>query len=221
MREPNMEPLVIEYVFEGHQRGYNFTSSTRAYDDFTLKTIWRGAMPRGQGWGAAAYTGAHALKCFAVDEDSVAIARTTVTDLQDENGRKGIRRTEVDIMPAAVYRDHLRARLDAHPAPIRDQAQAQLTFWKRASIIEKTLPKFRRDPQLILTAPYTETTWQVIEALALRLALEPIGLMRRWLPVIPLTTLALDYQEESRIVAVPAEKAVAFPVPVVRLHPEL
>jgi hypothetical protein len=38
--------LVLEYVFEGHQRGYNFTSSTKGFSDTVLKTIWRTAMPR-------------------------------------------------------------------------------------------------------------------------------------------------------------------------------
>ena len=80
--------LVIDYVLEGHQRGYNFTSSTDGYSDAELKLIWRRAMPRGQGWSQ--YIGARSLKCFPLDgQRRAAVCETVVTAQRDEHGRGG------------------------------------------------------------------------------------------------------------------------------------
>ena len=102
--------LVIEYVLEGHQRGYNFTSSTQGYSDDDLKTIWRNAMPRGQGWSA--FVGARSLKCFPLDEHGLRVVacETVVTDMIDENGRGGIRRATIQVMARADYLTYLDRR---------------------------------------------------------------------------------------------------------------
>lgn len=83
-----MRQLVIDYVLEGHQRGYNFTSSTQGFHDDVLKSIWRAAMPKGQGWGA--YVGARSLKAFALEDSRLALSEVTVTDRRDESGRTHI-----------------------------------------------------------------------------------------------------------------------------------
>ncbi|MDX1992401.1 MAG: hypothetical protein SF029_08430 [bacterium] len=211
--------LVIDYVHEGHQRGYNYTSPTHGYDDATLKLIWRMAMPRGQGWGAAQFLGARSLKCFPVEGGRYALAHVVVTDQADDAGRRGIRRAEIEVLRPAACIDQLQAWLDGLSSVARATAERMLTLCQRTRIIEKTLPKFRRDPQLILTHAYNApASWQVIEAVVLRLALNPVGMMRRWGSLIPFTTLALDYREESRIVALPAEKILQIDVPFVPLR---
>ncbi len=211
--------LVIEYVHEGHQRGYNYTSPTHGYDDETLKLIWRSAMPRGQGWGAEVYAEALSLKCFPVDAYHIAVANVLVTDQVDDAGRRGIRRAEIAVYTNNDYLHFLQDKLAGYSPIVRATAERMLTICQRTRLIEKTLPKFRREPQLILTHSYTSpASWQVIEAVIIRLALNPVVPMRRWGAFIPFTTLALDYREESRMVALPKEKTAQIDVPVVPLR---
>jgi hypothetical protein len=192
-----MRELVIEYVLEGHKRGYNFTSSTQGFHDDVLKSIWRTAMPRGQGWGAEAYAGAHSLKSFWLDDGRIALSEVTVTDMRDESGRGGIRRAVVNVMGTGEYLDVLKARLHHYP----DSLQRQTAH--------RSLPNPRGEKQLILTHPYTDVTrWQTIEMLLLRQALKLAGGgIFRTVKIFPFTTLALDYHEEGQIVAMPQEKA--------------
>jgi len=208
--------LTIEYVFEGHKRGYNITSSTRGVDEAHQRKIWRSAMPRGQGWGQ--YMGATSLKCFPLDEDTVAVSQIRVTDLEDENGRKGIRKAVVDLLSVTAYFAFLRDKLDTYPDDAKRRAEEKFTFCRKTNIIHKTLPRFRRDTQLVMAYPYRNAdNWQTIEAFNIRLVLEPIGMMSRWGSVIPFTTLALDYREESSVVTLPATKSTGLDVPVVAL----
>lgn len=193
--------LVIEYVMEGHQRGYNFTSPTDGYDPDTLKLIWRSAMSRGQGWGAAAFSGARSIKCFPLDDGRVAVSEITVTGQQDENGRRGIRRAVVDVMTPAVFGHHIRSRLDGYPSDVRRAAD------RHRQQVQKGLLRLRRDAPLVLAHPFTRPRdWWAVEALVLRLIVAPPPLMRGWGAVVPFTTLALDYRGESRLVAVPADR---------------
>jgi membrane-bound lytic murein transglycosylase B len=46
-----MQTLTLEYVLDGSRPGYQFTTPTNGIGEAALKTIWRSAMPRGQGWG--------------------------------------------------------------------------------------------------------------------------------------------------------------------------
>ena len=212
-----MTQLVIEYVFEGHQRGYNFTSPTSHANDDTLKHIWRNAMPRGQGWGD--YIGAKSLKTFPIHDDKIAVSDVTVTDLQDERGRKGIRKAIVDLFSESDYFAYLRNRLSDYSESIRSRAEDRLTICKRTNIISKTLPKFRRDAQLILVRSYkSPDDHQVMEAFSIMLALEPLISMKRWGTIIPFTTLALDYHEESRMVVLPEVQSQSIDVPTVPLR---
>jgi hypothetical protein len=196
-----MQPLVIEYSFEGHQRGYNYSSPTHGYSDEELKAIWRQAMPRGQGWSD--FVGATSLKCFALDR-SVAVCETEITALRDEHGRGGIRRTVIEILSQADYRDWLQARLDDLPDPIGLSLQRLPTLRQRMAIANKTLPGPRREQQLVVTAGYeSPESWRLVEGLLLKLALDPVGPMKRWDRLIPFTTLALSHQGESALVALP------------------
>jgi hypothetical protein len=200
-----MPQLVIEYVFEGHQRGYNFTSSTQGYRDEDLKTIWRSAMPRGQGWGE--YVGARSLKAFPLDQ-AVVVAETEVTDQRDEHGRGGIRRTVIDLMSQNEYWVYLQARLRMLPGHVQAHLERLPSFSQRLAINSKIMPQPRRRHQLVLLAAYGgPEQWQLLEGLVVKLALSPIGPMRRWGRVIPLTTLALSAHDESALVALPAAKA--------------
>lgn len=212
--------LTIEYVFEGHQRGYNITTTTGTIDEAHRRIIWRSAMPRGQGWGQ--YTGANSLKCFPLDEDTVAVSQVTVTDLEDENGRKGIRKAVVDVMSDTAYFAFLRAKLESYPDDVKRRAEEKFTFCRKSNIIHKTLPRFRRDTQLVMGYPYRSAeNWQTIEAFNIRLVLDPIGMMSRWGRIIPFTTLALDYREEALVVALPADKTTDLDVPVVPLSQQM
>jgi hypothetical protein len=194
-----MSSLVIEYVFEGHRRGYNFTSPTKAYDEETLRAIWRGAMPRGRGWGAPQYTGARSIKAFPLPGRQIAVSEVIVTGEQDENGRRGIRRALVDVMRPPVYGHHLTSRLAGYPDDAR-AAAADLYEHSRRS-----MPRLRYDAPLVVSFPFTTgMAWQVVEALVLMLVSSPTGSLRRQPPPLTFTTLALDPRDGSKIVALPA-----------------
>lgn len=197
-----MRHLTIEYLFEGHKRGYNFTSPTNGFNADTLKTVWRSAMPRGQGWGAAVYNGAKALKTFPLPDGRIALAEVTVTGERDESGRGGIRRAQVDIMQPGEYVEVLRGRLQAYP-PL---AQAAAT--RKPGFARHVIPKISGDKQVILSHPYMQGAgWQVVEAVILHEAIQ--HLERRWggSHYFTFTTLALDYREESQVVVLPEQRA--------------
>jgi hypothetical protein len=192
-----MKQLTIEYLLEGHKRGYNFTSPTQGFHDDVLKSIWRKAMPRGQGWGADVYAGAHSLKSFWLEDSRMALSETVVTDMRDESGRGGIRRAVVSVMQPGEYLEVLKTRLLQYSDALRRQ------------IDQRTLPNPRGDKQLIFFHPYADTThWQTVEAMILRQALKlsANGLIRSG-KIVPFTTLALDYHDEGQIVVLPEEKA--------------
>jgi hypothetical protein len=197
-----MRQLVLEYVFEGHKRGYNITSPTSGFNDDTLKTVWRSAMPRGQGWGAPVYENARSLKSFPLPDGRLALADVNVTGLHDESGRGGIRKAVVDIMQPGEYLDALRARLGHYPQNILAEANRKPGFGRRR------IPKVQRDSQIVLAHPYkTADTWQMIEALILTEAVELLD--RRWLgsKYFSFTTLALEYRDESQLVILPVSRA--------------
>lgn len=199
------DPLVIEYVFEGHQRGYNLTSPTRHLGEATVKTIWRNAMPRGQGWGA--YIGARSLKAFPLDDGRIALSEVTVTDLQDEGGRRGIRRAVIHTLSQDDALAHLRDRLASYPPETlaRIEKKPSLGQWKH--IVDETLPKLRRDGQIVLSRPYTtDEDWQSVEAFILKLVMARLNPLRRWGKLPPFTTLALDSRDESPLVAIPTQQ---------------
>jgi hypothetical protein len=212
----SMNRLVIEYSLQGHQRGYNFTTSTRSFDEQTLRTIWRNAMPRGQGWGEATYQGARSIKYFPLPDGRAAVSEVTVTDLQDENGRRGIRRAVIDIMSPAVFVHHLASRLDSYPQETTSLAETNYLH------LRKSLPKLKRTKALILTHHYqTERSWWLVEALVLRLAATPPAPLRKWGSVLPFTTLALDHRDESPVVALPAACAGQISTPIIEVRADL
>lgn len=196
-----MNHLVIEYVFEGHKRGYNFTTPTHAYDDATIKTIWKHAMPRGQGWGAETYIGSRAIKCFPLLDGRVALSETIVTDLADETGRRGIRRAVIEIFRPIALNAYFRARLATYDLNIQNVANIL------HNRIYHRFPN-RNNAPFILAYPYRSTLlWRVIEACMFQLMLNmPRSLQNRPMPY-HFTTLALDYRDESPIVVIPTEKA--------------
>ena len=194
-----MKQLIIEYVLEGHKRGYNFTSPTQGFHDDVLKSIWRKAMPRGQGWGADVYAGARSLKSFWLEDSRMALSETVVTDMRDESGRGGIRRAVVSVMQSGEYLEVLKTRL------------AQYSDVLRRQIDHRSLPNPRGDKQLIFYHPYADVIrWQTVEAMILRQALKlsANGIIRSG-RIVPFTTLALDYHDEGQIVVLPEEKARA------------
>lgn len=196
-----MQPLVLEYVFEGHQRGYNFTSPTRGYSDTLLKAIWRSAMPRGQGW--AQYAGARSLKSFPLDDGRAALAEVTVTDLKDESGRAGIRRAVIQVMYPGAFIAYLKDRLRRYPDAVQAQIARWPTFGQRTHLLDRAL---RGAPQTVCAYPYTTPeAWDTAEAFALKLAITPGLVFRSGTPAF--TTLALDPREESPLVVLPAERA--------------
>ena len=197
-----MSRLVIEYILEGQQRGYNFTTPTQQYDEATLKMIWRQAMPRGQGWNAALYAQARSIKCFPLDTGEVAVSEVTVTDQEDENGRRGIRRAVVDVLSPALFAHHLTSRREGYPASVR-RAAAEMY----AQVI-RTFPKLKKNQPLILLHPFTTPqAWWAMEALVLQLALTPPTRLQRDARLVPFTTLALSYHNEARIIALPSSEA--------------
>lgn len=203
-----MPDLVIEYVLDSKRPGYNYTSPTAGYTDGTLKEIWRGTMPRGQGWRG--YIGARSMKCFPIDgERRVAISDVTVTDQSDEHGRRGIRHAAVTVLDTGQFLEYLALRLAMLPETAQAQAAKYLTWlrWKR--IIDRATPKMRKNSQIVFAAPFTTADdWQTMEALVLTVATAiPTRMVKGWPSVFTLTTLALDHREEARIVAIPEAKA--------------
>lgn len=197
-----MRQLVLEYVFEGHRRGYNITSPTNGFNDDTLKSVWRNAMPRGQGWGAETYVNAHSLKSFPLPDGRIALADVAVTGLRDESDRGGIRKAVVDIMQPGEYLDALRVRFSHYPQGIQTEASRKPGFGRRR------MPKVQGDSQLVLSHSYiTADSWQMIEALVLAEAIELLD--RRWLgsKYFSFTTLALEYRDESQLVVLPESRA--------------
>jgi hypothetical protein len=215
-----MRQLTIDYVLEGRRRGYNFTASTDGIDGETVKAIWRGAMPRGQGWGADEYRGARSLKCFPLPSGEVAVCETTITNIRDELGRGGIRRTTIDVLTVRAYADDLKHRLNALPQEMIAQAEAKLSSREWQLIFKKNReakrPKTMIKPQTILVHPYQSDAWLFVEVCILLLATRStlltnlIEMSPKVNPfadrVLSFTTLALDYQDEGRIIAVPLEK---------------
>ena len=199
--------LIIEYVLEGTRRGYNFTTPTHGISEDLLKTIWRAAMPRGQGWGAPIFTDSVSLKCFPVNPNLIALSTVIVTEMRDESGRAGIRRATIDLMSVNECSDYLHTRLVSYPANVQAQVESLPTLSQRKHIIDRSLPKMKSSPQVILSRPYQGyDDWQIVEMLILKLALARTGPMRRWGKIIPFTTLALDYHEESNLVALPTQQ---------------
>lgn len=202
-----MADLILEYVLDGQRPGYAFQQPTDGFSQATLDAIWRGAMPRGQGWGDESLHGAVSLKTFRVDEQWMALSRVTVTDQADELGRRGIRRAKIDLVPRTAYQARLHDQLDTLPAEARLAAGERLGdyLWKR--ILDKALLRARR--QVVLVHPYVGVTaWQVVEALILRIVTSPgLQLLEGWGPLTTFTTLACDWREESQVVGLPRDAA--------------
>jgi len=206
-----MPSLIIEYRTEGPQRGYGFTSPTVGYDDETLKRIWRAAMPRGNGW--AAYIGARSLKCFPLDDRRLALAEVTVTDQQDESGRRGIRRAVVQVMVAEACAAHLRRHLLTYPANTSRQIDRLPTTRQWGTIVGRMMPGFgKKQQQLVLTRAYADDRWQIMEGVIVKLALALQVGIRRYHGVVPFTTLALDPREEMPLVGIPDSRLANLPV---------
>jgi hypothetical protein len=216
-----MRQLTIDYVLDGRRRGYSFTSPTDDLHPEVLKTIWRNAMPRGQGWGAEVYCGAVSLKCFPLPSGEVAFCETVITDKRDEVGRTGIRQTVIDVMTANEHVGYLQDRLRSLPAHLTAEAESRLTSREWQLLFKKNReakrPKSMIKPQTILAYPYEAGAWQFVEACILLLA-SRATLLTNLIEVSPkvnpfadrvlsFTTLALDYQEEGRIVALPLDRA--------------
>ncbi|MBN8592642.1 MAG: hypothetical protein J0M33_12835 [Anaerolineae bacterium] len=199
-----MRQLVIDYVLEGHQRGYNFTSSTQGFHDDVLKSIWRTAMPKGQGWGA--YVGARSLKAFALEDSRLALSEVTVTDRRDESGRGGIRQAIVSIMQPGEYQEVLIARLQAYPVSIQTQIDHRPSLGDRARLADRAFNRKQKNGQVICTADWSPDSWLCVEALTVKLALSPGVFLRARGAFIPFTSLALDYHGESWLVVLPTDR---------------
>lgn len=226
-----MRELTIGYVLEGARRGYSFTTPTDGVDPDALKAIWRGAMPRGQGWEQ--YADVAALKCFTLDGGEAVVCDVALTDMQDEVGRKGIRRAEIRLLSPREYQDHLLERLRALPKAVVAHAERKLYSREWELLFKKyrdtRKPKTILKPQTILAYPYRDAgDWRFVEACILLLATRST-LLTNLIEISPtinpfadrilsFTTLALDYREEGRIVALPLDRMRAFPdVPFVNL----
>lgn len=217
-----MRELTIDYLLEGTRRGYNFTSPTDGVNPDSLKAVWRSAMPRGQGWEH--YPGAASLKCFPLESGEAAICDVTLTDLQDEVGRRGIRRAAIKIAAPPEYRHALRERLHALPPATVEEAERKLHSREWELLFKKyrdaKKPKSIVKPQTILAYPYSADGWRFVEACILLLATRAT-LLTNLIEMSPavnpfadrllsFTTMALDFREEGRIVALPLDKVRTF-----------
>jgi hypothetical protein len=204
-----MRRLVIDYALAGTHPGYRFRPPTNGVDRATLDAVWRGAMPRGQGWGAEALAGARSLKAFPVDGRTMALSTVVVTDQQDELGRRGIRRAEIDLILAGEYPARLAERIGALSPAAVDAAGGRLGGYVWQRVLDRVLLRGRR--QVVLAHPYrSPEDWQIVEALILRLVTSPgIRVFEGWGPLTPFTTLALGRGDEGRVVGMPQAAARA------------
>lgn len=217
-----MRTLTLDYLLDGDRRGYTFTTPTDDLPPDTVKVLWRGAMPRGQGWGEARFSGARSLKVFPLPSGEAAICDVTITDLRDELGRKGIRRAEIALMTARECQTALMHRLAALPMAVVNEAERRLTSREWALLFKKhrdaKQPRSLVKPQTVLAYPYKDVAdWQFMEACLLLLATRAT-LLTNLIEVDPIvnpfadrilafTTLALDPLEAGRIVALPLDAA--------------
>jgi len=211
-----MRHVEIGYVLEGTRRGYNFTTPTDGIEPESLKAIWRRAMPRGQGWGN--YPASRSLKCFGLESGEAAACDITVTDMIDEVGRKGIRHAHIHIFTLKEYRAFLLERLSQLPVATVAEAEKRLYSREWELLFRKYRdigkPRTMIKPQTILAY---DGDWTFIKACVLLLvtrstllanlievspAINPFAER-----IFPFTTLALDYRDEGRLVALPLEKA--------------
>ncbi|MDZ4770241.1 MAG: hypothetical protein SGJ24_14015 [Chloroflexota bacterium] len=221
-----MYTLTLDYLLEGERRGYTFTPTPDSLPPETVKALWRGTMPRGQGWGEPVYAGARALKCFALPDGNAAICDVVTTDLRDEVGRAGIRRAQIAVGSAREVQSALSARLTALPTAIVQDAERRLNSREWALLFRKyrdaAKPRSLVKPQTILAYPYKSAdSWTFIEACLLLLATRAT-LLTNLIEVDPIvnpfadrvlsfTTLALDHRDEGRIVALPLDRARTLP----------
>ncbi len=217
-----MRELSIGYLLEGARRGYSFTTPTDGLDPDALKAIWRGAMPRGQGWES--YADAASLKCFPLESGEAVACEVALTDLQDEVGRRGIRQAAIHLMTYGEYQRYLLDRLHTLPPEITAEAERKLYSREWELLFKKyhdsKKPKTFVKPQTILAYPYSAERWPFVEACILLLATRST-LLTNLIEISPainpfadrilsFTTLALDYREEGRIVALPLDKLRTF-----------
>ncbi len=215
--------LTIDYLLEGQRRGYNFTSPTDAVNPDALKQIWRSAMPRGQGWGEGRFQGANTLKTIELPRAEIAVCDVQVTDLRDEVGRTGIRRAQIEIMTVQDAQQHLIERLHQLPSEIVRSAETRLGSREWQLLFKKHRDGNRNvfKPQSILAYPYSGDGWQFMEACLLLLVTRStfltnlIEVTPKVNPfadkLISFTTLALDFREENRLIAMPLDIAQKHP----------
>lgn len=199
------DELVIEYALDTPRPGYRFKPPTKGVSQDTLNAVWRSAMPRGQGWGADGFTGARSLKCFPVGARLVAASEVHVTGEEDEMGRRGLRRAEIELISARDYAAWLDARLASIPASIREAAGQQMAGYVWQRVLDRVL--LRGGKRVVLTASYRgPESWQTVEALVLRLVTSPgIRMFEGWGSLTSFTTLAMTWQDEGQIVGVPRQ----------------
>ncbi len=205
--------LTLEYVLEGKQPGYTLRGVDGLLSEAQTRAVWRQAMPRGHGWAAPNLRNARAIKVFPIDAHTTAVSEITVTDQQDEQGRRGIRHAEIELFPSAEVPALLKRRLASYPEALQREASRHLTLELWKNLLNSGLPKARRSPpQIILAHPYDgPQAWLPVEALGLQIASWwALHAIPGWGRFHSLTTLALTPLDESRIVALPLEKATSL-----------
>lgn len=205
MENAHVTRLIIDYKLDGPQRGYTLNGQSASLPDDVLKGVWRAAMPRGSGWSA--YVGARSIKAFPLPGDRFGVSQVTVTDRQDENGRRGIRHATVDVMSAEVYALHLRSRWQSYPPAVQDAAYEEIRR------LTRNWPRPGKRETLGIFAPYdTQRGWWLVEAVVIALVLAPPRPLQKLEPPLSFTTLALKHQKESRLVAMPSADSVGLSV---------
>jgi hypothetical protein len=215
--------LTLDYVLTGQRRGYTLSPADAVPSDI-YRAIWRGALPRGQGWDAPAFIGARALKSFPIDARTAVMSAVTISDRRDELGRGGIKQALIHYGTHDEIQGALRARLEALPAPVVHRAEAALASRAWALLFKRHWEQTRGlKPQTVLVFPYDPVRWLFIEACLLLLATRAT-LLTNLIELSPtvnpfadkllsFTTLALDPRDEARLVAVPTGAPALAGVP--------
>jgi hypothetical protein len=188
---------IYKISYDGKEkRGYTYNLPPEL-DSNTQSEIFKQVLPGESSnakWAQAVYVGAQIVKAFLAGKELIVVSRLKVSDKQDQVGRQGIREGTYQLLNEEQYVAFLR-QLVSDP-----DLFSKKFGWFR---LTQALFLLSTGTRIIITAKYTnKDKWKEVEELALALALIATLRLRKFISV---TTLTLQVQEETSIIAVPEQ----------------
>lgn len=231
-----MDKLFLDYnLRENGTKGYTLQDIEGKVSGEIRRQIWYSALPKGKGWNADEFRGVQILKCFELSDGRIAISQVENTNETDEGGRSGIMRSSILVASRMRAISWLQQRLTdlieedtilskhAHQIINSRGFKSQLiynrhrspdnhTFDKRSGLLSQLMGAIssKAKGQIILTWDFSKEHWKIIEIIMLSLVTRKTNVTSEFLEstndFINFTTLALDYRDENRIIAIPTSK---------------